>query len=103
MYRLEYLPAARQDMMEIVGYISKELKKPAAAERLAVELIEAAESVLPFPYANPAYAPLKPLTHEYRKLPVKNYLLLYWVDEDKKLVTIARAVYAKRDYNRLME
>ncbi len=103
MYRLEYLPAARQDMVEIVQYISKDLKNPAAAERLATELIEAAESVAPFPYANPSYTPLRPLSHEYRKLPIKNYLLLYWVNEEKKLVTAARVVYAKRDYGRFME
>lgn len=103
MYRLEFLPAARQDMVEIVGYISRQLKNPMAAERLAVELIEAAENIPPFPYANPAYTPLRPLTREYRKLLVKNFLLLYWVDEEKKLVTIARVVYAKRDYKQLLK
>ena len=102
MYKLEYLPVARNDMIEIVRYISIELQNPDAAERLAVEMIDAAESVLKFPYATPVYRTIRPLKHEYRKIIVKNFLMFYWVDEGKKLVTIARVVYAKRDYERLL-
>jgi len=103
LYKLEYLPVARKDMLEIVRYISGELQNPDAADRLAVELVDAAENVLTFPYANPAYRPIRPLKHEYRKILVQNYLILYWVDEEKKLVTVARVVYAKRDYGRLLD
>lgn len=102
-YKLEFLPAARQDMVEIVRYISKELGNGAAAGRLAVDLIDAANDILTFPYANPVYLPLRPLKHEYRKVPVRNYLMFYWVDERDELVTVARVLYAKRDYRRLME
>ena len=91
------------DMIEIVRYISSELKNPDAAERLAVELVHAAENVCTFPYATPSYHPIRPLKHEYRKIPVKNYLMFYWVDEARKLVTIARVIYAKRDYGQLLE
>ena len=48
LYKLEYLPVARKDMIEIVRYISRELQNPDAADRLAVELVNAAESVLTF-------------------------------------------------------
>ena len=41
-------------MLEIVRYISRELQNPDAADRLAVELIDAVEGVLHFPYATPA-------------------------------------------------
>ena len=80
MYRLEYLPLARQDMIDIVSYISNTLNNPKAADQLAVELIEAGESILQFPYANPAYIPIRPLKHEYRKLLVKNYIMFYTSD-----------------------
>lgn len=103
MYRLEYLPIARQDMIEIVRYISKDLQNPMAADQLATELIEAGDSILGFPYANPAYMPIRPLKHEYRKLLVQNYFMFYWVDEKKRLITVARVVYAKRDYEHLIE
>ena len=103
MYKIEYLPAARQDMIEIVRYISQELQNPTAADQLAMELIEAGDGILRFPYANPSYIPIRPLKHEYRKLQVQNYTVFYWVDEAEQLVTVARVVYAKRDYDRLLE
>ena len=104
MYKLEYLPVAHQDMVEIVRYISQELQNPTAADQLAMELIEAGDSILRFPYANPSYTPIRPLKHEYRKLLVqKNYFIFYWVDEAELLVTVARVVYAKRDYERQLE
>ena len=99
MYKLEVLPVARQDMVEAVRYISKDLANPVAANSLANDLFTAMENLIEFPYANPTYTPIRPLQHEYRKLMVKNYLLLYWVDEHNKTVTIARVVYAKRDYD----
>ena len=102
-YKLEYLPVAQRDMIEIVRYISEELKNPIAADRLEVELVGAAESVLTFPYALPVYQPIRSLKHEYRKILVRNFLIFYWVDEEKKLVTVARVVYAKRDIGRLLE
>ena len=103
MYKLAYLPIAQNDMIEIVRYISKDLKNPIAAERLAVELIDAAESVLDFPYATSAYQPIRPLKHEYRKILVQNYLIFYWVDEEKKLVTVARVLYARRDIDKMLK
>ena len=103
MYNVEYLPSAVQDMVEIVVYITQELNNPTAAERIAQRLTEAGESLRDFPYAQPAYAPLRPLKHEYRKLLVENYMMLYWVTEAKKRVTIARVVYARRNYAKLLE
>ena len=102
MYKLQYLPAARQDMIEIVRYVSKTLSNPAAADQLALEMIEAGKQIAKFPYANPAYIPIRPLRHEYRKRLVRNFLVFYWVEEEKKIVTVARVIYAKRDYERLL-
>ena len=99
MYNVEYLLSAVQDMVEIVTYIARELNNPSAAERLA----EAGESLRDFPYAQPAYTPLRPLKHEYRKLLIENYMMLYWVTETEKRVTIARVVYARKNYAKLLE
>ena len=103
MYNVEYLPLARQDMVEIVTYIARELHNPAAAERITEQLIQAGDGLRDFPYAQPAYTPLRPLKHEYRKLLVENYMMLYWVTETEKRVTIARVVYARRNYAKLLE
>lgn len=102
MYQLEFLPAAQRDLIEIVQYISHELDNPSAAKKLAQEVITSIEKLQEFPYMHPMYYPIRPLKHEYRKLPVKNYLLFYWVDEYNKRITVARVVYARRKYSDLL-
>ena len=101
-YRLEFLPIARQDMTNIARHISHELCNPAAAERLVDKMIEAAERLCSFPYINAIYQSIKPLQKEYRKQIVKNYIMFYWIEEKEKLITVARVVYARRDYEKLL-
>ena len=102
MYTIEYLPIAKSDMVEIAKYIGVKLANPEAAERLAEKMIEAAEDLADMPYKCPVYSPVKPLRHEYRKLIVQKYIMFYWVDEDKKRITIARVIYSGRDYENLL-
>lgn len=102
MYKLEYLPIAQQDMIEIARYISQELHNPVSAEKLAEEMIDSAEKLKDFPYANALYIPIKPLKHEYRKLFVKNFIMFYWINERKKLITIVRVIYNRRDSSKML-
>lgn len=102
MYKLEYLPAALRDMTEAVQYISRALHNPQAAQDLAQKFVQAGESLSRFPYANPVYFPPQPLGWEYRKVLVSHYLMFYRVDEKERLVTVARVIYAKRDYHALL-
>lgn len=102
MYSLEYLPIAKRDMVDIAKYIGIKLANPDAADRLAEEMTEAAEGLINMPYKCPMYTPVKPLKHEYRKLIIHNYIMFYWVDEDNELVTIARAVYSGKDYEKIL-
>lgn len=103
MYKTVFLPIALNDMLEIANYISNELKNPIAADRLSEKFVGAAEALADFPYSNPVYIPMKQLEHEYRKTVVENYLMFYWVDEPSKTVTVARVIYGKRDYGRMIE
>lgn len=102
MYKLEFLPVAKEDMLEIIKYISGELKNKQAAENLAEEFI-AAESLRQFPYSHQVYSPLKPLKTEYRKIIIKNYLMFYTVDEKEKTVTVMRVIYARRDLKKQID
>ncbi len=89
-------------MADAVRYISNELGNPSAAKNLANEMVEATERLVGFPYAAPVLLPIKPLKHEYRKLLVKQYIIFYWVDEKAKTITVARVIYARRDYLKLL-
>lgn len=101
-YQVEYLPSAIQDLRDIVFYISHELSNPASAESLAEEIVAKIDKSVVFPYAYPAYRPIRPLEHEYRRMAVKNYLVFYWVEEEKQLVTVARVVYGRRNHSKIL-
>lgn len=79
-------------MLEIVRYISRDIGNPDAAERLAVAKIEKGEATREMPYICPACIPFCPLAHEYRKAIIKHFLVFYRVDEEKKLVSVARVI-----------
>ena len=102
-YQVEFLPSAQADMVEIVRYISQELFNPIAAEVLAEDFVKAADSLSAFPYAHEAYFPIRPLKHEYCKVSVKNYLMFFWVEEEKKTITVARVIYAAHNYGKLLK
>ncbi len=97
MYTLEFLDEALCDIVEIAQYITKTLQNPQAAVRLTNKMIEKAEKVCSFPYSNRVFTPIKPLKREYRKIIVDNYIMFYFINEDKKTVLIARVLYAKRN------
>ena len=101
-YKLIYRPKAQKDMREIIFYISQELRDPAAATKLADNIVEAVDKLIDYPYAYPPYIPLAPLKHEYRKLIVQNYVVFYWVDERRKRILIERVLYMRRDYGALL-
>ena len=92
MYKLEYLPSAVADIVDVITYISQHLCPPQAAEKLMEAFGYATQQVAQFPHSNGAYRPLRPLGKEYRKATAGSYLMFYWVDEDTKTVVIARAI-----------
>ena len=102
MYKLEYLPVARKDILEITKYISQDLNNPTAADKLITTIIEKLDLLTNMPYINPSYTPIRSLSKEYRKLSVNNYTVFYWVDEPQKLITVARVVYSKRDLHKII-
>ena len=102
LYKLEYLPVARKDILEIIKYIGQELNNPAAAERLITSIVEKLERLTELPYINPVHTTIRPLNKDYRKLRVNNYTVFYWVDEYTKVITVARVIYSKRDFDNII-
>lgn len=102
MYKVQFLPVAKNDLTEIAGYISAELNAPDAALKLAEKIVQGTQRLSEFPYSYHVYTPIRPLTQEYRRLRVENYLVFYCVDEAEKTVTVMRIIYAKRDFEKLI-
>ncbi|WP_414654296.1 type II toxin-antitoxin system RelE/ParE family toxin [Fibrobacter sp. UBA2449] len=72
-YRVEYLPLALSDLKSAIAHISNELGMPKAATELVERIVGDIDSLADFPYSQPAYTPIKPLKHDFRKMVVQNY------------------------------
>ena len=107
MYKIEYLPSALRDLTEIADYIGVKLSNPEAADLLSETIVSSIDKLAEMPYRYPVYYPLaafpiKPLKMEYRKMVVRNYLVFYWVNEEKQHVIIARVIYGGRNTDNIL-
>ena len=96
MYKIVYLPTARQQLEDAVMYIAVDLSDPDAAICLADEVDEAVRKLKEMPYRFPIYHTLYAMKHEIRFFPVKNYNVFYVTDEDTKTVEIRRILHRLR-------
>lgn len=103
MYKIIYLPVARQDIENIILYISGQLKAPKAVFNLLDEFECSFFLLREFPYAYKLYRPVRTLEEEYRMLPVKNHAVFYVVREREKIVEIHRVIYARRNLTKLLK
>lgn len=103
MYRLEFLKIAKEDMSSIVYYISHELKNKNAAYHLVNDFEKEMNLISNFPYSNPEYIPFHTLKYKYRVSKVKNYIIFYVINEQEKLITVARILYGKRSMEKTLE
>ena len=94
-YKIVYLPLARNDLHDIVLYLSETLKAPQAANDFLDALDHSVSLLSQFPFSHQVYQPLYALEDTYRSVRVKNYLVFYVVYDD--IVEIRRVVYVRRD------
>lgn len=103
MYEIIYLPIAKQDITDIVLYISDNLKAPQAAMDLLDAFDHSISLLVKFPYAHKLFHPLRPLEEEYRMLPVKDYAVFYVIREPQRVIEIHRIAYARMDLSNLIK
>ncbi|MFT3950938.1 MAG: type II toxin-antitoxin system RelE/ParE family toxin [Oscillospiraceae bacterium] len=97
MYKLIFAPEFVRDLDSTFEYISCTLTVPGAAKKLMREIDDAIMNLREMPYMYPVCE--EPLdVMEYRKLVLKNYIIIYSVDEKKKNVNLPRSFYGRRDY-----
>ena len=96
-YEVEVSEQADSDLRGIFEYIAFELQSPKNAcgqlDRLEKQILSL--NTMPERYRRYEKEPWKSLG--LRVLPVDNYVVLYIPDCDKKVVTILRVMYARRD------
>ena len=102
-YEVEVSEQADSDLREIFEYIAFELQSPENAsgqiDRLEDQILSL--HTMPERYRKYEKEPWK--SRGLRILPVDNYVVLYILDSDKKVVTILRVMYAGRDIDNQLD
>ncbi len=102
MYKLIVSELAHQDLDNIVSYIAVQLANPKAAG----DFLDEVNACYGFLKSNPMMYEKcqdKRLTKEgYRKAVIKNYILVYKINEATKTVNIMRYFYGAQDYTKLI-
>ncbi|HJV16135.1 MAG TPA: type II toxin-antitoxin system RelE/ParE family toxin [Bacillales bacterium] len=96
-YAVKITTQAEDQMQEITHYIASKLKAPDAALNLLDALEDAISSLSKFPQR--VVLTEEEPWHSYgiRKMPVKNFLVYFWIDENHLNVQVTAVVYGKRD------
>ncbi len=96
-YEVKLTPQAFGQIEETVQYISKILLEPEIARKWAdtlqceIKKLDSMPSRYPLTEEEPWH------TKGIRRMPVKNFLVYYLVDEERKTVWVTAAIYGRRD------
>jgi plasmid stabilization system protein ParE len=98
MFTLRFSSRINDDIVSSIGYIKNTLKAPMAAESHFDELKKAYEKLKENPYIRPLVQNKYLASQGIRFIKVKNYILIYYIEEEIKEVFLYRFMYARRDW-----
>jgi plasmid stabilization system protein ParE len=100
MYRLDVSDRAEKDLDGIIAYISQKLHAPAAATNFADEVFACYDRLEENPYIYEECRDSRLKKEGYRRAVINNYILIYSVAEDVKMVIVHALFYGGQDCER---
>ena len=98
LFEVEFTEECIEEMIEIYEYISNNLKEDKAAKRLMTEVMDRVLDLVSDPELYMKIGKTDRLKREYHRMIVKNYVILYTIDFEKRKVYISRMIYGRRYY-----
>jgi len=98
MYKVAVSDSAEQDLSQIIAYIAETLAAPRAASDFADAVFDCYERLERNPYMYEQCRDPRLQKENYRRAVIKNYILIYKVSEEMKIVVIHRFFYGRQDY-----
>ena len=102
MYKIDISELAHNDLDRIVSYIAVNLASPMAATNFLDEVEKCYDYLKHNPYMYAKCQNMRLEKEGYRKIPIKNYLLIYKIVEEYKTINILRFFYGAQDYLKLI-
>lgn len=97
-YKVIFSEKCLEDIELICEYISNTLKSYKSANRLRNMIIEGTECLSTFPEMYSRINKHDRLKREYRRIVIKNYILLYTIDYKEKRVYVSHMFYGGMNY-----
>ncbi len=96
-YRVTLTPQAVEQIRETVLYIARTLQSPETAKGWADLLHQKIGELHSMPSRYPLTDEELWRDRGIHKMPVKNFLVYYLIDEENKSVTVTAVIYGRRD------
>jgi len=101
-FSLSITQEAHDDTGAIVGYMISALKNPVAADGFLNDVDEGYRNLKGNPYMYSLCSDVRLAAMGIRKVVIKNYLILYRIDENSQKVFVLRIVYGAKNYAVMM-
>lgn len=95
---VEFTEECIEEMLEIYEYIFYNLKESKIAKRLISEIMNKILNLSNAPELYEKIGKVDKLQREYRRIVIKNYIVLYTIDYEKNKIYVSRIIYGKRNY-----
>ena len=102
MYNITITDSADRELSEILDYLSVRLQNPAAATAFVEEVLSVYEALKHMPNMYELSHNLRLHRMGYRKVVMKNYIMLYRVEESSQTVYVLHFFYGARQYEKLV-
>lgn len=102
-YFKEFSKAAVKDIKQTNSYLKNILKNKSAAHNLINETEATVGNLIVFPNSHPIVQDSVLAFYKIRYVQIKNYLMIYTVNEDTKTVYIVRFLYSRSDWKRILK
>jgi len=102
MYKLIITELANMDLDSIISYIAVQLANPTAVSDFLDEVERCYRYLKDNPMMYSKCSDKRLRNEGYRKAVIKNYILIYKVDETSKTVIVLRFICGARDYTKLI-
>ena len=97
-FEVEFTDECIEEMTEIYEYIANNLKQDNTAQKLMSEVMNRVLELANEPELYMKIGKVDRLRREYHRIVVKNYVILYTIDFEKRKVYISHMIYGRRNY-----
>ena len=97
-YKIKITNDCKSDLKDIFRYICINLKAKEAAKRLMKKIKERIMELSTYPKIHMEIEKFDRNKRKYRRIIVDNYIILYIIDDNKKIVYVTSIFYSRKNY-----